>query len=264
MSYIPRRKAAGSSPRARGAQLACRLPSCRVGIIPACAGSTMQGRPQGHTGGDHPRVRGEHRDPPPEVAGVGGSSPRARGAQEAHQPADPARGIIPACAGSTLVENTSQLRIGDHPRVRGEHSAPPCPRAGQQGSSPRARGAHGRALHPPAERGIIPACAGSTFPRAAWTPCPRDHPRVRGEHPCSTRGHFCAPGSSPRARGAHRHGLAHHPGGGIIPACAGSTAFCSGWRTSTGDHPRVRGEHVTLGARIRCGYGSSPRARGAR
>src|SRR5690606_37514827 len=53
---------------------------------------------------DHPRVRGEHESPPPKPQLVRASSLRARGA-----PARPCRSwvllrIIPACAGSTLVD----------------------------------------------------------------------------------------------------------------------------------------------------------------
>ena len=73
--------------------------------------------------------------------------------------------------------------------------------------------------------GIIPACAGSTRQTPTSTQTPRDHPRMRGEHPFLWLTKKLVPGSSPHARGA--------PGDldslildvGIIPACAGSTVF---------------------------------------
>ena len=53
---------------------------------------------------------------------VEGSSPHTRGARGAagHHPTD-AR-IIPAYAGSTLVDGVLYFTVGDHPRIRGEHS----------------------------------------------------------------------------------------------------------------------------------------------
>ena len=94
-------------------------------IIPACAGSTPKVT--------FPRRTGE------------GSSPRARGA---HLPrtaptADPR--IIPACAGSTARFQSSGARPTDHPRVRGEHGRWEEHTNVRIGSSPRARGARGRA-----------------------------------------------------------------------------------------------------------------------
>ena len=50
-------------------------------------------------------------------------------------------GIIPACAGSTLVEVTCAPDAGDHPRVRGEHPPMVMLPLPSGGSSPRARGA---------------------------------------------------------------------------------------------------------------------------
>ncbi len=70
-------------------------------------------------------------------------------------------------------------------------------------------------------------------------------------------------GPSPRARGAR--GFDALPGRerGTIPACAGSTPRRRGNSPATRDHPRVRGEHITLEARLRAKMGPSPRARGA-
>ena len=127
--------------------------------------------------------------------------------------------------------------------MRGEHLLyVACARC-SEGSSPRARGAHARALSARLDVGIIPACAGSTRRSPGFSACPRDHPRVRGEHANTVHLETASAGSSPRARGA--------------PSRCGS-----GIRDDR-DHPRVRGEHdlPVKGGRVK--RGSSPRARGA-
>ena len=138
----------------------------------------------------------------------------------------------------------------------------PCS-AESAGSSPRARGALCQSTAQRQHQGIIPACAGSTATPTRWRPGGRDHPRVRGEHNRRRWEMVMAWGSSPRARGAHRHGPADHPGGGIIPACAGSTPTSSSVYGGRRDHPRVRGEHLACQQNRSWMRGSSPRARGA-
>ena len=173
-----------------------------------------------------------------------GSSPRARGARypAVGYPGYP--GIIPACAGSTAAPRRPPPRGRDHPRVRGEHEVPIWGGLLGWGSSPRARGAQGLHLPPPACRG--------------------DHPRVRGEHTISSRTRRSRWGSSPRARGARVLSYALLSLRGIIPACAGSTSGHRCGRCWRGDHPRVRGEHLPAPRHRLPGWGSSPRARGAR
>ena len=217
--------------------------SVNAGIIPACAGSTGRWAAAG----------------PP----VGGSSPRARGAPTAVLAVRHFGGIIPACAGSTVDHHAPKFWAGDHPRVRGEHSGGDLPTQSIMGSSPRARGA--LLAKPPSrmETGIIPACAGSTRSRRRRTGRRRDHPRVRGEHlenPVVIKNQT---GSSPRARGAHFRQNFIDVLNGIIPACAGSTRGARAAGTPTGDHPRVRGEHVMCRSTAFPHRGSSPRARGA-
>ena len=93
--------AEGSSPHARGALPHAARPAARVGIIPACAGSTRDGV-RGVCGErDHPRMRGEHPTEQVFVREEMGSSPHARGAPGVAASTSFAGGIIPACAGST-------------------------------------------------------------------------------------------------------------------------------------------------------------------
>ena len=93
----------GSSPHARGAPNRSVWQRHDVGIIPACAGSTERPTltPSGHQ--DHPRMRGEHGGINVRTLRRQGSSPHARGALMAAYIIAATLGIIPACAGSTLL-----------------------------------------------------------------------------------------------------------------------------------------------------------------
>ena len=209
-------------------------------------------------------MRGEHELTVANCRGRKGSSPHARGAPSVPPRFAPFRGIIPACAGSTLRPQNLPAPRGDHPRMRGEHWMGHPALCGSMGSSPHARGAPviGTETAPPA--GIIPACAGSTAAEGlGWEPV-WDHPRMRGEHQLKGGLSYELGGSSPHARGARRRTSSPRPFGRIIPACAGSTnARCRVWM-SYGDHPRMRGEHPLHRGKSLRGRGSSPHARGAR
>ena len=214
---------------------------------------------------------------------MGGSSPHVRGARQPAAGRVQAGGIIPACAGSTSMNGLMTCPRRDHPRMCGEHhavSSGPHP-AGDHprmcgehlsfmaflmvsaGSSPHVRGARHH-LHKIATRhGIIPACAGSTFNASFGALQNRDHPRMCGEH---AQGQWAAEvrvGLSPHVRGA-RAGRARPAGpSGIIPACAGSTLTPATSRCTSGDHPRMCGEHPASKDWNRKRVGSSPHVRGA-
>ena len=172
----------GSSPRARGALL--RRPTLRrgQGLIPACAGSTTPSRTRPISARAHPRVRGEHRDGVITRLSIGGSSPRARGARSGSRSRLGRIRLIPACAGSTMLDHAERSLMRAHPRVRGEHR--PTPAHGGGGSW------------------LIPACAGSTTAHPRPPGQPPAHPRVRGEHLPTNYAVRSFNGSSPRARGA--------------------------------------------------------------
>ena len=85
---------------------------------------------------------------------------------------------------------------------------------------------------------------------------------------CGEHAHFATPsdmnlGSSPHVRGAYRFLQEVDREDGIIPACAGSMFVPCGFSSSTGDHPRMCGEHEELGVTLGPGQGSSPHVRGA-
>ena len=98
----------GSSPLARGLQLADVGLVALLGIIPARAGFTRAGMTRDPTGADHPRSRGVY-----QVLCRGrrwwvGSSPLARGLRYRPRGARPGDRIIPARAGFT---GSSHLRV---------------------------------------------------------------------------------------------------------------------------------------------------------
>ena len=112
---------------------------------------------------------------------------------------------------------------GDHPRLRGEH-----PQSARQ----------------------LPGG-------------PSDHPRLRGEHKDEFSTLAADRGPPPPARGARRAVLALPAEVGTTPACAGSTWTGPATRPVTGDHPRLRGEHLLSKRRVREFSGPPPPARGA-
>ena len=172
----------GSSPHVRGALFWCSGVCPDSGIIPACAGSTVDHFVVGLERGDHPRMCGEHLPliftPPLRP----GSSPHVRGARMAMSARPRCAGIIPACAGSTRPAAPNQSIPRDHPRMCGEHPINAPTSTARAGSSPHVRGARHHSGGCAAYGGIIPACAGSTIETNRLLQVGRDHPRMCGEH----------------------------------------------------------------------------------
>ena len=73
----------GSSPHVRGAQFRGEFVDHLVGIIPACAGSTLARNAMRPIRRDHPRMCGEHEMPMRQNLLHRGSSPHVRGALKA-------------------------------------------------------------------------------------------------------------------------------------------------------------------------------------
>ena len=72
--------AVGSSPHVRGAHVSVQVDTRAVGIIPACAGSTVFSSLARLSSWDHPRMCGEHAMSKGEITADEGSSPHVRGA----------------------------------------------------------------------------------------------------------------------------------------------------------------------------------------
>ena len=195
---------AGSSPHTRGA------PIPRQSACPRA--------------GDHPRIRGEHRDE--------------------RRPTRRAGGIIPAYAGSTSLRTTLVLKLwGSSPHTRGALPRDPGIVVGAW-DHPRIRGEHPR--RGPRERQarrIIPAYAGSTsIMRFSMKSATGSSPHTRGALPDAVgRERPC--GDHPRIRGEHPRVVAIATDRrGIIPAYAGSTP--PSWHLSLprwGSSPHTRG-----------------------
>ena len=130
----------GSSPHARGTPANTLRQRTVNGIIPACAGNTSVAVCAAGNTRDHPRMRGEHAGLVCFVVGRWGSSPHARGTQPAGRIQYDSKGIIPACAGNTLLLSVSTSSTEDHPRMRGEHTPITDMHEVGEGSSPHARG----------------------------------------------------------------------------------------------------------------------------
>ena len=187
--------------------------------------------------GEHPR-HSMPPSPPP------GSSPHARGApQNLRAPCDRRR-LIPACAGSTRRHSPRPTTPRAHPRMRGEHVIVDNGHVRHEGSSPHARGAPAGAETRPRRARLIPACAGSTGSGVYSHQLSEAHPRMRGEHRRGIPRPQHEVGSSPHARGARGPREHYRWGGGLIPACAGSTPPRTRTPCGLWAHPRMRGEHV--------------------
>ena len=75
--------------------------SINGGLIPACAGKTVDYLRGLLSYRAHPRVCGENAAHVARLGRLVGSSPRVRGKRTPPRPKDPSEGLIPACAGKT-------------------------------------------------------------------------------------------------------------------------------------------------------------------
>ena len=237
---------AGSSRHAPGARVWCVGKSLTAGIIPACAGSTAVITEMCDAARDHPGMRREHGSLRFVQLVVWGSSRHAPGARIVEVRPAGRLGIIPPCAGSTIVVIAMQRVHGDHPGMRREHPVTVTLSGPAVGSSRHAPGAPISTLTDSHEWGIIPACARSTPPGAESATQSWDHPGMRREHPEAADGCTTVTGSSRHAPGAPHDGLRAAVYPGIIPACAGSTSPIMQPCGPSGDHPGMRREHTKI------------------
>ena len=172
---------------------------------------------------------------------TGGSSPLARGLRNSHLSLVEAEGIIPARAGFTPVRKWRRRLPRDHPRSRGVYKDAAVGSYFFGGSSPLARGLLPCRPNTIFHRGIIPARAGFTVELVLWSNPGEDHPRSRGVYVGCVCFGSSPLGSSPLARGLHRHRGPRMRGNRIIPARAGFTGCWKGAHRPHRDHPRSRG-----------------------
>ena len=144
---------------------------------------------------------GEHLESTALLYDIWGSSPHMRGTLLPRHHSGRRAGIIPACAGNTFSMSMSAVSDGDHPRMCGDHADFLQCLHDFPGSSPHVRGTPSVCNGFGVVCGIIPACAGNTFPNSVFDQPVGDHPRMCGEHPCSSWPWASLPGSSPHVRG---------------------------------------------------------------
>ena len=166
---------------------------------------------------------GENRPGQPRWAGPPGSSPRVRGKPALAAARDMKLGLIPACAGKTLVCQVFVECSWAHPRVCGENDLRGLSDLARVGSSPRVRGKPDGFARSIPDEGLIPACAGKTTRPNPPTGQHGAHPRVCGENPGRCNPKRGLPGSSPRVRGKQPCERQEFSRWGLIPACAGKT-----------------------------------------
>ena len=152
----------GSPPLARGPRFQSQQGDKNAGITPACAGTTLGHNQDRPPAWDHPRLRGDHRrillvSPP-----LRGSPPLARGPLFLRSDVSREVRITPACAGTTRRTCRRGAECGDHPRLRGDHDFGTAQNRNRLGSPPLARGPRSRVRSHGFNRGITPACAGTT------------------------------------------------------------------------------------------------------
>ena len=130
----------GSPPPTRGTLHSFITISSGYGITPAYAGNTIPLLDIRQRLRDHPRLRGEHLNISPSPVRSQGSPPPTRGTLGTHAAVITFTGITPAYAGNTLSLSLLVAYVGDHPRLRGEHSNGQNPPASVRGSPPPTRG----------------------------------------------------------------------------------------------------------------------------
>ncbi len=211
---------------------------------PACAGTTAGPACLPAAGPEHPRLRGDHDLEVFAAFQCGGTPPPARG-PPGEERDDPGVGRnTPACAGTTFARCKRSGCPPEHPRLRGDHSAPGARRSRKAGTPPPARGPrHGR-LDRGADVRNTPACAGTTPTAESPKPGTKEHPRLRGDHGWMGADQPAPGGTPPPARGPPGERLVLRDGRRNTPACAGTTGPRGLTLEEPPEHPRLRGDHL--------------------
>ena len=214
-----------------------------TGLIPAHAGKTATSKRRSSPGPAHPRSRGENSMSDQMKPTFTGSSPLTRGKPREMMVHRAMRGLIPAHAGNTPVQQGALGLAAAHPRSRGENGEPSRCTSTRPGSSPLTRGKQtNAALAGPPGR-LIPAHAGKTCSSRAAAALIAAHPRSRGENGRLAMRAFTGAGSSPLTRGKHEVSSFDLEMPGLIPAHAGKTSRPSILGPKVAAHPRSRGEN---------------------
>ena len=152
----------GSPPLTRGKQSSSFIFDILPRITPAHAGKTGFMEEGIHKYRDHPRSRGENNKQIQEAWIEWGSPPLTRGKRCKRKNCDVTERITPAHAGKTNFRYPVTLRLGDHPRSRGENRKKGIEMGGVIGSPPLTRGKLNNAAYCVRGARITPAHAGKT------------------------------------------------------------------------------------------------------
>ena len=173
-------------------------------------------------------------------------------------------GITPAHAGTTHPPRSTGIGTQDHPRSRGDNDFKITLSSASLGSPPLTRGQHERITAGQRAYGITPAHAGTT-PATIRHHRPRwDHPRSRGDNSAQSNRRACRRGSPPLTRGQRDSVLLFDAVAGITPAHAGTTKLSTIAAVSSEDHPRSRGDNLSVRKQYCNAQGSPPLTRGQR
>src|SRR5690554_5571935 len=115
-----------------------------------------------HSLWDHPRMCGDHLRPNYASPLTMGSFSHVRGPLNSFKVLTICCGITPACAGTTRHSWKPHNSTWDHPRMCGDHCFTAMPLYIFLGSPPHVRGPRNGFLTPESQKGITPACAGTT------------------------------------------------------------------------------------------------------
>ena len=170
----------GLSPRVRGNPIFPRAATHRAWSIPARAGEPDCPTPERHSPRVYPRACGGTVSNTLGLGNAMGLSPRVRG-NHRQPPINLAlRGSIPARAGELEPVMTLQTYIRVYPRACGGTSPPLRQGRRTCGLSPRVRGNPSNNDVVPVRARSIPARAGEPPPRTARSPTPWVYPRACG------------------------------------------------------------------------------------
>ena len=172
---------------------------------------------------DHPRMCGDHQHTDSLEAATRGSPPHVRGPPTSSSGQENEERITPACAGTTQKHPEVLDNAKDHPRMCGDHWRPMDRLAPSRGSPPHVRGPLGITSATTTEKGITPACAGTTLTFDKAVMSHGDHPRMCGDHWGEAVEPKTITGSPPHVRGPRRPCADAYPLSRITPACAGTT-----------------------------------------
>ena len=114
---------------------------------------------------------------------------------------------------------------------------------------------------PQLQAGITPAYAGTTYCNNLICCIRQDHPRIRGNHERKYLSAVIRPGSPPHTREPPEGPPGQGPDPGITPAYAGTTVLLAFGRAVHEDHPRIRGNHISIAFWSRSVSGSPPHTR---